>query len=251
MTSGARGPAWLGIGAQRSGTTWFANLLLQHPSVDFGRDGRKEVHFFDRFLVQPWSNALVGHYTALFDPSRRAGDFTPSYLRCLWIPELVRKVCGRDALFIVLLRDPVERFASAMRWYTSRPGVPPPDRRNEYLNWVRDKGNDAIWGGMYARQLEAWTDVLPRERFVVMQYESVRQDPQAAVDRVWRDLGLEPRPLGRVSERSWNSTPDAQATDVWAQLPGLRDRLRALYAPEVEALVRTWGVDRMSWPNFA
>ena len=26
-------PAWLGIGAQRSGTTWFTDLLTQHPQV--------------------------------------------------------------------------------------------------------------------------------------------------------------------------------------------------------------------------
>ncbi len=31
-----------GIGAQRSGTTWFTDLLVQHPSAGLGTNGKKE-----------------------------------------------------------------------------------------------------------------------------------------------------------------------------------------------------------------
>ena len=36
------GPSWLGIGAQRSGTTWLTDLLVQHPQVGLGTNGKKE-----------------------------------------------------------------------------------------------------------------------------------------------------------------------------------------------------------------
>ena len=35
-------PAWLGIGAQRSGTTWLTDLLTQHPQVALGTNDKKE-----------------------------------------------------------------------------------------------------------------------------------------------------------------------------------------------------------------
>jgi hypothetical protein len=241
------GPAWLGIGAQRCGTTWFADLLLQHPSVALARDGRKEVHFFDRFLVEPWTDAAGAEYRALFDASKRAGDFTPAYQRCLWIPELARRACRDDVVLLALLRDPVERFASAMRWYATRPDLPRPDQRRAYLAWVRDKGNDAVWGGMYAAQLRAWAGVFPRERFVVLQYEAVRRDPQAAAGRMWRALGLEAVALRRTSESSWTSTSAAAPPEPWADVPGLRESLRALYADDVAALARDWGIDPSLW----
>jgi Sulfotransferase domain len=244
------GPAWLGIGAQRCGTTWFAELLVQHPRVALAADGRKEVHFFDRYLVEPWTDAAAAEYASLFDAGKCAGDFTPSYLRCLWVPPLARRACRDDVALIVLLRDPVERFASAMRWYASRPGVPSPDDRRAFLGWTRDKGNDSLWGGMYATHLAAWAREFPRERFVVLQYEAVRDDPQSAADRAWRAMGLGPHPLRTAQERSWTSTGGA-AADPWLTSPGMEEQLRALYAPEVDDLVREWGIDRALWPNFA
>ena len=247
------GPAWLGIGAQRCGTTWFADLLATHPSVSLAKDGRKEVHFFDRFLVEPWTDAARAEYAALFDAGKRAGDFTPSYLRCLWVPELARRACRDDVTLVVLLRDPVERYASAMRWYATRPGVPKQDDRRAYLGWTRDKGNDATWGGMYVAQLAAWTRTFPRERFVVLQYEAAVAAPQAAADRVWRALGLAPIPVTATGERSWTSTRSTkEVTDEpWRAVPGLREHLVALYATEVTVLAREWGIDPALWPNFA
>lgn len=244
------GPSWLGVGAQRSGTTWFGDILLQHPSVAFARDGRKEVHFFDRFLVEPWSDAEGARYQVLFDPARRAGDFTPSYLRCLWVPELVRRVCRKDVVILVMLRDPVERFASAMRWYATRPNVPLPERRNEHLNWVRDKGNDAIWGGMYATQLAAWARVFPRSQIHVVQYEAAVAAPQEAAERMWGKLGLASVPVKDAGKQSWNVTADSTPMP-WTTVPGYREQLHALYEPEVAELARTWGIDRTLWPSFS
>lgn len=244
------GPAWLGIGAQRSGTTWFSDLLLQHPQMALAKDGRKEVHFFDRFLTEEWSASETSRYRALFDEDRRSGDFTPAYMRSLWVPPLARQACGEGVLVLALLRDPVERFASALRWYATRPDIPgaSSDRRL-YLNWVRDKGNDALWGGMYATQLAAWAREFPRERIMVLQYEAVRDDPQAAADRVWKSLGLESRRLRATADPSWTTTIEMPPPEPWTSLPGLDRQLRGLYAPEIDALARDWGIDRELWKS--
>jgi hypothetical protein len=253
MSERTAGPSWLGIGAQRSGTTWFTDLVLRHPQVALPRDGRKEGHFFDRFLAQAWSDAEIARYHTLFDPARRSGEFTPAYLRSLWVPSLARRACGDGVVLLVLLRDPVERFFSAMRWYATRPEVPAPDERRRFLGWVRDKGNDALWGGMYATQLDAWASVFPRERFLVLVYEEIVRDPQRAADAFFRALGLDTVSVASdpsaARAASWNSTEGASVPEPWREAPGFRERLAALYAPEVARLRDGWGVTTSSWPS--
>src|SRR3954453_15879925 len=79
------GPAWLGIGAQRSGTTWFTDLLTQHPQVGLGTNGKKEQHLLHKVAdgVLPASE-----YLSLFPvegpdgpAGPRRGEWTPQYLR--------------------------------------------------------------------------------------------------------------------------------------------------------------------------
>ena len=249
------GPSWVGLGVHRSGTTWFTDLLIQHPEVTLTGisrrgGGRKELHFFDAALARWNGEQTIQRYRQMFESPLHAGEFTPDYLRCNWIPPLMRDAAP-NAIFLVLLRDPVERFVSAMQWRLGRYAVARPDERMTH-HWVRSRGADAVWAGMYASQLAVWTSVLPQDRFVVQQYEHFKADPQAAVDRVWRTLGLEPVPLEEVSRPSITSTPgeDKQLFDL-ESVPGLREMLLVSYRPEVARLVDEWGVDTTVWPHFA
>ena len=63
---------------------------------------------------------------------------------------------------------------------------------------------------------------------------------------MWRAVGLDPVPVKPLAERTWNAT-DATSPSPWTTSPGLRERLRALYAPEVAALARDWGIDAALW----
>ena len=106
-------PAWLGIGAQRSGTTWFTDLLTQHPQVGVGVNGKKEQHLLHKVGdgVEPPSA-----YLDLFPADGiRRGDWTPQYLRHASAPAAAARLLAPDVPVLVLLRDPVERFVSAMR----------------------------------------------------------------------------------------------------------------------------------------
>jgi hypothetical protein len=239
------GPSWLGIGAQRSGTTWLAGLLLQHPELNLSRLGRKELHFFDRFLLDEFTDRDRAAYRELFDRPC-AGEFTPGYMRWLWVPPLAREACGEDVTLLVLLRDPVERFGSAMRWSLLRRSKRPRGRTGG--QWIKDKGSDAIWGGMYASQLRVWARTFSPEQIVVEQYERAIGDPRASVMRIWSRLGLPPAEVS-LSERDLRLSPTTTSPE-----PGfdaLRGHLRGLYEVEVRTLADEWGIDSSLWPNFA
>ena len=117
-------PAWLGIGAQRAGTTWFTDLLTQHPGVGLGTNGKKEQHLLHKVAdgVEP-----EAAYLDLFPADGlRRGDWTPQYLRHSSAPAAATRLLHPDAPVLVLLRDPVDRFVSAMRLAATRATSPWP-----------------------------------------------------------------------------------------------------------------------------
>lgn len=224
-------PAWLGIGAQRSGTTWFTDLLTQHPQVGLGANGKKEQH-----VLQKVGDGLVpaADYHSLFpDDSLRRGEWTPQYLRHASLPACAAEVLAPSTPLLVLLRDPVERFLSAMRLAATRAKSPWP-----YPVPITVQA----FTGMYADQLAMWSHHLGRDRMVVMVYEEVRRNPQRAVDLVWSRLGLPPVALTDVDRPSGSSS---RAT--WEPPTGLVDSLRALYAPQVARLESEWALDLSGW----
>lgn len=226
-----RGPAWLGIGAQRSGTTWFTDLLCQHPLVDLGCNGVKEqraLHEIADGRMDPmW-------YLELFDDGL-VGEFTPLYLRYLSTPRVAATLCRPEAPFIVLLRDPVERFVSAMRRYVGR----------KHKNWPYEAVfYSAQWAGMYADQLDVWALEVGRDRLVVLQYEWARRNPRQAVEMVWRRIGVDAVPLRDIDR------PSSSSSKVdWNPPDGLLEALVRLYRPQVRRLAEGWDVDPALWPS--
>jgi hypothetical protein len=227
-------PAWLGIGAQRSGTTWFTDLLVQHPQVGLGTNAKKEQH-----LLQKVADGLLPEeeYLALFpDDGVRRGEWTPQYLRHASTPACAARLVP-DAPVLVLLRDPVERFRSAMRLAATRfaqTGKQP---------WPYPVPITVqAFTGFYADQLAMWAAAVGRERMVVMVYENVRRDPAAAVADVWARMGLDPVPLAGVDEASGSSS-----RADWDWTPGLRESLEVLYAGQRARLEDDWGLDLSAW----
>ena len=228
-------PSWLGIGAQRSGTAWFTGLLTQHPEVGLGTNGKKEQQLLHKVAD---GRVPAEDYLALFpDDGVRRGDFSPQYLRHPSAGVVVPRLLP-DAPLLVLLRDPVERYRSAMRLGVTR------GRSQPYPMPI----NLQTWAGCYADQLAMWESFVGRDRLVVMVYEQVHAEPQAAVEAVWARLGLDPVPLAAVGERSRSSS--AEEAD-WAWPEGTREALQVLYRPQARRLSDDWGLDVSAWESLS
>ena len=222
-------PAWLGIGAQRSGTTWLTDLVTQHPEVGLGTNGKKEQHLLHKVGDGREPDSA---YLELFpEDGVRRGDWTPQYLRHSSTPAVAARL-GGDAPIFVVLRDPVERFRSAMRLAATRGKSWP------YPVPITVQ----TWTGMYADQLDMWAAVVGRERMHVLVYETVREDPQGAVDSLWRAMGVDPIALQDTARESASSS-----RADWEWTPGLRETLQVLYRPQVKRLATDWGLDVRRW----
>jgi Sulfotransferase family len=232
-------PDFVGVGAQRAGTTWWFRTLVGHPQLRPARGRKKELHFFDRFCAREMGEEDVAAYHRLFPrrPGELAGEWTPRYMRDFWTPRLLRRAAP-GAKLLVMLRDPIERYRSGVPHRLSRT----PERERETL------AVDAIDRSRYGQQLERLLRHYGPDEILVLQYEKCRADPAGEYRRTLRFLGVDSDHEPRDVERPRGTTAAAAKEPLW---PDMLDCLHRALDPDVERLAELVDLDLSLWPNFA
>jgi hypothetical protein len=221
-------PDFVGVGAQRCGTTWWHSLVAAHPEVCFERGvHRKEVHFFDtlgeRELLSAEDVERYGRHFPRPADAGPVGEWTPTYMHQAWVPPQLAQAAP-EARVLVLLRDPVDRYASGF----ARASRIAAERGIEGIE--AELAEHHVARGMYFEQISRVLAAYPRERVLVLQYERcrLRRDPE--LERTYAFLGVDPerRP---AEERLATREPRERS------LPADdRERLGAIFAPDVRKL---------------
>ena len=201
-------PAYVGIGAQRCGTSWWYDSMRRHPQIRRSPLG-KEVHYFDRFWRGDAPDDIAAEYASLFPRPRGqlVGEWTPRYLPDFWSISLLRRAAP-DARLLVMLRDPVARYRSAAARLQRMA-----EERGERVRLPSI--GDATWRGFYFQQLRHVFELFPREQVLVLQFERCVQDPVGQMHHTWRFLGVEPTredagpPLEAPPGGQWHSRAGA------------------------------------------
>jgi hypothetical protein len=144
-----------------------------------------------------------------------------------------------EARVLVLVRDPVERYRSAIRRQkrvSAREGLP--------LHSLAV--GDAFARGLYHAQLARLTRHVDRSRVLLLQFERCVADPAGELERTFAFLGLPPL-LHPPDLDHW---PNRQQ-----RKPDVSDSLEAdlveAYRGDVEALAAAWPeIDLGLWPRF-
>ena len=234
-------PDFVGVGAQRAGTTWWYRGLEAHDRVVRPAGRRKELHFFNRFWRGDVPDDLAERYASLFPRPEGSitGEWTPRYMHDFWSLRLLEQAAP-EAKILVMLRDPVERWRSG----TSR-AVRISGEAGEPIRLVQL--SDAVWRGFYFEQLRRLFDFFPRERVLIQQFEKARDEPLAEMARTCEFLGIEPfTELPRVMERRREPRRKRPLPDE------MREELVMLLSDDVRRtaeLVPEIELER--WPNFA
>lgn len=228
-------PDFVGIGAQKAGTTWWFDAICAHPNVFSRADIHKERHFFGRYAVRPFGPADCSQYHDWFPRPHDSmtGEWTPDYIHCPWVPALLARAAPRARL-LVLLRDPVERFRSGLA-----------HQRRDRGRLTVETYRDAVARGLYHDELRQWATYFPAEQILVLQYEQCMADPAGQLARTYRFLGLEPFVHEGIKTRV-NVTADTLDLEE-----DVRRRLVELYESDVRALSKSFPeLDLRLWPNF-
>jgi hypothetical protein len=227
-------PDFIGLGAQRSGTTWLYSLIAAHPGVH--GDAVKELHFFHRYWNRDFGATDATTYARYFPrpDGLLAGEWSPGYLSHFWVAPLL-DAAAPDAKLLVALRDPVERYRSglALQSETRRPSA--------------GAASTAFRIGCYGMQLEQLFSCVDRSRVLVVQFETCIGDPGGELARIYEFLGLDPTYRPEALDRRVN---EARAKKL-ELVPDRRAALVGAYSPDVRRVLELdVGIDVRRWRNF-
>lgn len=176
-------PAFICIGAQKSGTTWLYEQLRRNPAVHLPA---KEINYFFKDLPLDWYRERL----AGAQPGQIVGDISPVY-------GVDPRIAGRiaatvpDAKLILLIRDPVERAWSQFKMATKlgniARGTPFLEaffenrqymqRRGRYAEIINDFGGPGVVG----------------KTMLVVDFDDIAAHPAEVIKTVSGFLGVEPR----------------------------------------------------------
>ncbi len=210
------------LGAAKAGTTSLHELLLRHPAIH--PFSRKELHYFD-VVDEPTRTDYFAHASEGLPPSSGNTwllEATPSYLRLPFVPPRIAAVIP-DAKLIAVLREPVSRAHADWFMHTTNG-----DERRSFMEaaieelrapvfaqlasdphlcralWLRHlrslgtgliQATTYLIGGLYADQLTEYLRVFDRRQILVLFFEELIQDPDAAAVQIGHFLDLDPAPI--------------------------------------------------------
>jgi Sulfotransferase domain len=236
-------PHFIGVGAQRSGTTWWHRQIVVHPDVPFQQGlHHKEVHFFDALAgvesLGPEEAERYARYFARPAGGGVTGEWTPRYMYDGWPLAQIAQVAP-EARILLMLRDPVDRYASGyarenrLARERGEPGIAPAMVEEQRVR------------GLYSAQVERVLETFPRERVLVLQYERCRAEYERELERTYGFLGLDTafRPQGGRNAPAEPRERDTEAAE--------RARLARGYAADVARLAEIVPeIDPALWPSL-
>ncbi len=173
---------FIGIGAQKSGTSWVYTCLYDHPEVCAPV---KEIHFFSRARFSEGKEWYERHFNACGEGKKR-GEFSTSYLYSKEAPGRIHSLYP-NAKLIAILRNPIDRSFSQYRNAIKAGEIRESTTFEEYQESepsVRDQGR-------YAEQLARYDLIFKKEQILVLVYEDIRKDPVAFMKRIYQFLGID------------------------------------------------------------
>jgi hypothetical protein len=251
---------FLGIGAQKAGTTSLHEYLRTHPELFLPEVKEQPFFTVDAAYEQGWDSfSRVAFHGA--PAGRRYGKITPHYMAgpVAWSDMTAaaenepasavtaRRIaeCFPDISLIAMLRDPVERAISSY-WQTTVLGDEPrtlDEALEEELTPAALKtarrrpadGTQHIVAGEYGRILQDYLRFFPREQLFVGSTAALAEEPLALLRELFRFLGVDdahvPPNLGiryQVRGTGRRIPAFAAAPRVVRGTPGLRHLWNAL-----------------------
>lgn len=271
MANPPRVPDFIGIGVQRSGTSWLYRNLQRYPAI-YMFPGLKEVHYFDEVHLDREGSRLETSLRNLARMERRlenAGDLTPhaqsvlarlrtderddDWYKLLFSLAPTDKLAGeitpaysllpasgiehmmslnRDMRFLLMLRHPVDRAWSHVRfrlrrtWFTENEGPPPA----ELLRRMAVRPSN-LQRTAYRSMIETYRSVVPDEQLAISFYERVASDSDALLAELGTFLGQDPTSFGPL-QASVKTHPNAAPS---VPMPdGLREELLVVHRDQLQ-----------------
>jgi hypothetical protein len=172
------------IGAAKSGTSALFGYLCLHPNIFI--PPIKETEFFSR---ESFYNRGLAWYKSLYveaTPDQVCGDASTTYTRwphTLDAPELIANILP-DTKFIYIMRHPVQRSYSHYGHHM-REGV------TMTFEEALEKDDIYVDCSMYMHQIERYLRFFPRNQFLFLFQDRLKNDPREVMFEIEDFLGID------------------------------------------------------------
>ena len=173
---------FIGIGAQKAGTSWVYSCLYEHPDICAPV---KEIHFFSRPRYRKGLAYYESHWKNCESHLKR-GEYSTSYLYSEETPERIAEAYP-DAKLIAILRHPLERAYSQYRNAIKAGEIA------DTVTFAAYQAEEvsALEQGRYNQQLERYVAAGLERNLLVLLYDDIVSDPQESIAKIYRHIGVD------------------------------------------------------------
>jgi hypothetical protein len=231
---------FLGIGAQKAGTTWLFRHLRAHPQIRF--PAGKEIHFWNRDIsrgVNAWLDLFPAN-----GPGIKQGEITPAYAFLpLEVIAQIQKINPKLRLFYSI-RNPIARAWSAAQHDRQNIELLPSEVSHQwYIDHFRSQRSRKRGG--FLSCLENWQKVFPKENLHLILFDDIEKNPKEILRQMASHLDIDPLHF-TLQDESYLRVPALKGPDLDVP-PELLQVLRSIYASEIKTLGERLQRDLSSW----
>jgi hypothetical protein len=194
---------FIGIGAERAGTTWIAENLNKHPQICLSEP--KEIYYFNKKNFYASSRTFNKNYNKKIEWYKQhfvhcsknsiKGEFCVAYLYDKHSSQKIKETFPNIKL-IVSLRNPIERAYSQYLFYKYMS-----KREQRPFNEVIRKEKEYIEKGLYCKQLKKYMDFFQKEQLLIVTLDDLKDQPLQTIKKIYQflkvDASFTPRDLSK------------------------------------------------------
>ena len=172
------GPDYVIAGASKSGTTWVAHCLKEHPEVCIPL---KELNFFSHNYDRGWD-----WYMDQFKCKREGVvlvEKSPSYMADVKVPGRLKSV-DKDIRVIFIIRDPVRRAYSDYCMKYKR------GEATREIDMEMKKRSAIKKNGMYYKYISKYINTIGEEKVRIMSFDDLKNNNEKFIKDLQNELGL-------------------------------------------------------------
>lgn len=167
---------FIGIGAAKSGTTWLADALRQHPDIFIPE--KKELRYFYKTELHTQIpnyryEKPISWYHSFFkqaDPDKVKGEISPHYFVASDAVENIYRY-NQNIKIIAALRNPVERLVSDYNYWIQIGKIPPMP-----FSEVIDKYPIILKHGLYFENLSRYYEKFSHSNIKIVLFDDLKSN---------------------------------------------------------------------------
>jgi len=222
-------PNFIGIGAQRAGSTWLNQCLREHPEIYLPR---KEIRFFN-YNYSKGLEHYCENFSGLAD-QKIWGEITPDYYRD---KEALERIATdlKNVKVLFVLRNPVERSLSQYQLYKAHG-----DYTEATFEDAVNAHPELIQWSMQGKTLQWLSEMFEQKNLLFILYDDIVKTPKAVLQRILSFLEVDPDFVPSVLNKRVNRVVFPRTQNVLKNL-GLGKSIDLVKKSPFAHAIKEWG----------